>query len=294
MANMHLVTGYAGEPHVTAQDQASLQAGFYESDVVVLNRNEKFGISIQNNNTVRIGSGDAIFQGRHVRIPAGQYVDLTIDNGTAGKNRVDVVAIRYTRNASTNEEECNLVVIKGNPSSTRPIAPSVTKGDMLDDTAVLAEAALYQVTLNGIEIQGITRAFYIAPSIVGHFDNRNNPHDVTAAQVGAVTANHTHVVVGSYIGAGRANPTLPIIQGKVPLEVHIMADTVSQSYAEARFIVAAENGHSAYEGGNAWLHCGIANAGTIFGWWNSNVSAKARMDENGTKYFYTMTYAEAV
>ena len=154
MANMNLVTGYAGAEHVTAADHGSLFAALFGSGQYVLDKGNKFAATKLSNNSVRVASGDALINGRHCRIDDGLYVDLSIESGTAGYLRNDLVCIRYTKNDNTGVEETNLVILRGNPVAASPADPAHTAGDILNG-ALTAEFPLYRLCLNGVTLETI-------------------------------------------------------------------------------------------------------------------------------------------
>lgn len=162
MANMHLITGYAGEAHVTAADQGSLHAALFGKESYVLDRGSKLAATIASNNKITIADGDIMMQGRHARIAEGSTVDLTIENGTQGNLRNDLLVARYTKNSSTGVEAVNLVVIKGTPAASSPADPAYTVGDIINDHVAQADMPLYRVKLNGLTVQSVTALFTLA------------------------------------------------------------------------------------------------------------------------------------
>ncbi len=162
MANMHLITGYAGAEHVTAADAGSLHIAIFGTGQYVLNRGNKFAATIVTNNTIRIADGDIMMQGRHVRLAEGSYVDLTIDNGAQGMMRNDLIVARYTKDSSTGVEAVNLVVIKGTAAASSPADPAYTSGDIINDHVVLNDMPLYRVPLNGLNVQTLVPLFTMA------------------------------------------------------------------------------------------------------------------------------------
>lgn len=186
MANMHLITGYAGEAHVTAADQGSLHAALFGEESYVLNRGSKLAATIASNNKITIADGDIMLQGRHARIEEDSTVDLAIENGTQGNYRNDLIVARYTKNASTGVEAVNLVVIKGTPAASNPSDPAYTSGDILHDHAAQADMPLYRVKLNGLTIEAVETLFTMAGQqrkiVVGSTD----PASVTGLAVGDI------------------------------------------------------------------------------------------------------------
>ena len=206
MANMHLVTGYAGQAHVTAADQASLYASLFGTDSFILNRGNKLAASIVTNNSISVADGDAIMQGRHIRLNEGETVNLTIENGETGMYRNDLIVLRYTKNVSTGIEEANLVVIKGTAVASNPTDPEYTTGSIITDHVVQADMPLYRVPLNGLNVQALVPLCSVFGTIkeqVGAVEQKaqdtvNNAVTITGAPEGSiVTLNASGKMVAS-------------------------------------------------------------------------------------------------
>lgn len=165
MSNMHLVTGYAGLPHVTAADMASLYAALFGHGSYVLDRGNRFAATVVTNNSISIASGDLLLQGRHVRIEDGTTVELTIESGTSGNKRSDLIVARYTRNSSTGVEEVNLVVLKGTQTTGTPADPDYTPGNIIQDKALVADVPLYRIPLDGLTVGTPVRLFEVKWSV---------------------------------------------------------------------------------------------------------------------------------
>lgn len=159
MANLHLITGYAGTPHVTAADHGSFNAAIIGSGQFVLNRGSKLAASVITNNSIRIADGDIMMQGRHIRLDEGATVDLTIENGASGYYRNDLIVARYTKNSNTGVEECNLVVIKGTAVSGTASDPAYTSGDIINDHVTQNDMPLYRVPISGLNVQDLVCLF---------------------------------------------------------------------------------------------------------------------------------------
>lgn len=158
MGNVHLVTGYAGEDHVTAEDQGAFNALLFGSGQFVLDKGNRLAASIVTNNQVRVLEGEIFMQGRYIRTPSN-YVDLTIENGNQGFLRNDLIVARYTKDGETGVEDCNIVVIKGTPVESNPADPEYTAANITDGAAILNEMPLYRVQLNGLEVQQLVQIF---------------------------------------------------------------------------------------------------------------------------------------
>ena len=157
---VHLITGYAGHGHVTAADDALYHAGVCGKEKYVMTTGTQFEATIENNNLITIGSGDLVDQGRHINIPTNSTESVTIENGTQGKTRIDLIVIRYKRDSSTGVESAEIAVLQGTPVitgqiPTRPVAKTgnLYEGDDVD------EVPLYAVTITDITISEISKNF---------------------------------------------------------------------------------------------------------------------------------------
>lgn len=169
---IHLITGYAGSPHITAPDSASLNTGIFGSSDVVLNVGQCFKTTVTDNNHIKVHDGDAVVQGRHIRIPENSYENVTLTNGTQGYKRHDLIVIRYSRDSSTNEESASLVVLKGEASNA-PVDPSYTSGNIRESSDdLIREFPLYRVVFNGIVIEAVEPLFDVYKAFDNVFNGR--------------------------------------------------------------------------------------------------------------------------
>lgn len=155
-----LMDGYAGGPHITeAQLGLAHQATFGPNDYVLEGGRESEA-QVLTNNSIRIFDAVYCIQGRRDVITASGYTDVTIDNGTQGMNRNDIIVRRYKKDEVSEEESTEYAVIKGTPSSGEAVDPSVTTGDIRSG-AVLHEMKLYRVKLTGLNIVEVEPLFNI-------------------------------------------------------------------------------------------------------------------------------------
>ena len=165
MSNLHLVTGYAGVEHVTANDDASLHAAILGNGEFVLERGNQFAASILTNNQVRIDDGDLMMQGRHIRLKENTYIEVNFDKGSQGYKRNDLIVARYTKDSSTDVETAEFVVLKGTPTETDPADPEYTHGDILTEGALLNEMPLYRVPFDGLNMQPLEALFTVVSTM---------------------------------------------------------------------------------------------------------------------------------
>lgn len=160
---MELVTGYGGKAHITPENWADLNRGFSGMESYVTETGRKFEAELISNNLLKIHDGCGIMQGRQVVIPKGQSDEVTIQNGTQGMKRIDLVVERYTKNPDTKIETTETVLIKGTPS-TNPTVPAYTVGDIRSGD-MKADWPLYEVELDGINVVEVRPVFKVLFSI---------------------------------------------------------------------------------------------------------------------------------
>lgn len=162
---LHLVTGHSNEPHITAADVGSFNAGLFGSGEFVLDRGRKFEIEVVNNNLVKIYDGDLIMQGRHMSLQNGSTVELAIENGTADRNRIDLIVARYKQDVATGIESAEFAVIKGTSTTGTAVTPEYTHGDILSGGCAVAEMPLYKIPISGLSIGEPEKVFNISGAV---------------------------------------------------------------------------------------------------------------------------------
>lgn len=160
---MKIVTGYGGEPHVTAEQDGSMLSGIVGKDEYVLQIGKQFKAEAVTANKVNVYDGSLMMQGRHCVIEADDYNEFTIANGTQGQKRNDILVATYTKNTTTGVETVTCETVKGTPGSTAK-DPTITSGDIRAG-ASKNQMPLYRVSLNGLNIESITQLFATVPSI---------------------------------------------------------------------------------------------------------------------------------
>ena len=158
---MELVTGHAGEPYVTAAQDAALHAGVIGGDDYVLSTKDRFAINVVSANKVTIAGGDLVMQGYHAS--NDKPADLIITNGSQGQKRNDIICCRYTK-VGDSIESANLVVVKGTPTTGTPVDPTLNTTP-ISQGATTYDMALYRVPLDGITIGEPEPMFNILPPL---------------------------------------------------------------------------------------------------------------------------------
>ena len=160
--SIELITGYAAAGHVSSGDAGRFNAGICGTDEYVLQTGEQFAYTLISNNQIRIGSGDAVIQGRHVSIHPNSYEDVTIETGTTGFSRIDIVGLQYSKDTETGVESASVVVVKGTPVQTGATVPlpTIPTGNIFDGDMTHV-CPLYRVWIDGLTIAEVDRAFKI-------------------------------------------------------------------------------------------------------------------------------------
>lgn len=152
MGNIHLVTGYAGQEHITAIDQAAFNAALIGTGQFVLGKGNVLQAQVITNNQIRILDGELMMQGRFVRLDPDTYVDISIENGAQGVKRNDLIVARYTKNTVTGVESADLVVIKGTAVDGNPEDPEYTVGDITNGADAQNDFPLWRIPIDGLNV----------------------------------------------------------------------------------------------------------------------------------------------
>ena len=153
---MKIITGYRNDPHVTSQQERDTNIAIFGPGVHILKGVEsELAATIVSANEIQIAAGMLVAEGCIATITKGTPESVAIDNGAQGMLRTDLIVARYTRDSGTNIEDMELAVLKGAPSTSRPVTPSHTAG-LIADGDTLVEFPLYQVDINGISIDSVT------------------------------------------------------------------------------------------------------------------------------------------
>lgn len=146
---VELITGHAGSAHISSADDGWRNAGTFGTGKYVLDTGNKFAAEAVDANTVSIGTGDAIFEGRHVRVSVAENV--SIDNGAQGVNRNDIICLKYEYDSLTDVESASLAVVKGTAVSSTPSDPTIPAGSILDGDST-AYMPLWRIPISGISV----------------------------------------------------------------------------------------------------------------------------------------------
>lgn len=161
---MRIMTGKTGTPHVTSQQFRQLVEGTVGQGSYILTSGENLEPELSSNNLLKIRSGMMSHHGNLSVVDIGTYDEVTIQNGTQGMKRIDLVVNRYTKNEETGLEDNEWVVIMGTPVATDPVAPAYTEGN-LQEGDLVDDCPVYEVHLDGINVTEVVKLLTVAPNI---------------------------------------------------------------------------------------------------------------------------------
>lgn len=159
---MEIVTGKQGKAHIKSADIGSMQAAILGSGNYVLPTAERLEAEVTSQNNVRIHSGDVAMNGRIGRIRTGDYEDITVQNGSAGYKRSDLIVVAYKNEGGT--ESMSLKLYTGSPTTGTPEVPAHTEGNILEGDNT-AEFPIYRIDIDGVSIPTATQLFRDAEEI---------------------------------------------------------------------------------------------------------------------------------
>jgi hypothetical protein len=183
---MEIITGYCGRPHVTNQQDRDINMGIFGRGLKIVDIGSNLAATVVSANEVTIADGLLVADGCVGEVPRGTSESMTIENGAQGMRRIDLIIVRYTKNANTAVEDMQLAVITGTPAESSPAEPAYTTGS-IEDGDTLAEFPLYRVDINGITIESVTRI----PSLISIAESLKEMQTALTAAVTRITAQET-------------------------------------------------------------------------------------------------------
>lgn len=137
--SFEIVDGMTGTKHISSDDLSALNIATIGESNCVLNYGDNFKLTMTNANTATLGTGVGMVGGK--RFWNQTATSLTVQSGTQGQNRNDLIVARYAK-TSAGIESITPVVIKGTPTTGTAADPEVTANDL----------KLWRVPLDGISV----------------------------------------------------------------------------------------------------------------------------------------------
>ncbi len=153
---IELVDGKAGTAHISSEDKAIIHQAKFGAGDMVFEWGDAMSCTMQSANKAVIGTGCASIQGLDWHITNPETV--TIQSGSSGKNRNDIICAHYHREISTGVEKVELVAFKGVPSDGAAVDPTIPSAKILNGAAD-AYMPLWRIPLTGITAGTPVRLF---------------------------------------------------------------------------------------------------------------------------------------
>lgn len=134
-----IVDGMTGTKHISSDDLSALNIATIGKADCVLEYGDNFKLTMASANKATLGTGVGMVGGKRFWNQAA--TSLTVQSGTQGQKRNDLVVARYAK-TSAGIESIALVVIKGTPSTGTAADPTTTSNDL----------KLWRIPLNGISV----------------------------------------------------------------------------------------------------------------------------------------------
>ena len=163
---IELITGYAGQGHVSSADIGALNAGIVGSGRYITRALNQFSYTLNGVNEIIISSGVLFDQGRGICIPYGTTEAVSIENGSQGKSRIDTVVMTYSKDASTGVETAGISILQGTEVSygQTPEPSDTTVGNIFAG-ASYDEVPLYYIRIDDLAIASVTRVLPVMDAL---------------------------------------------------------------------------------------------------------------------------------
>lgn len=147
-----IVDGMTGTKHISSDDLAALNIATIGKADCVLEYGDDFKLDVVSANSATLKTGVGMVGGKRFWNQAA--TSLTIQSGTQGQKRNDLVVARYAK-TSAGIESITPVVIKGTPTTGNATDPATTSNDL----------KLWRIPLNGISVGTPVKLFDTVASL---------------------------------------------------------------------------------------------------------------------------------
>lgn len=147
-----IVDGMTGTKHISSDDLAALNIATIGKADCVLEYGDDFKLSVVSANSATLETGVGMVGGKRFWNQA--VTSLTIQSGTQGQKRNDLVVARYAK-TNAGIESITPVVIKGTPTTGNATDPATTSNDL----------KLWRIPLNGISVGTPVKLFDTVASL---------------------------------------------------------------------------------------------------------------------------------
>ncbi|MDY5081998.1 MAG: hypothetical protein SPE77_08020 [Collinsella sp.] len=175
-----IVDGMTGTKHISSDDLSALNVATIGKADCVLKYGDDFKLTMASANSATLGTGVGMVGGKRFWNQAA--TSLTVQSGTQGQKRNDLVVARYAK-TSAGIESITPVVIKGTPTTGTASDPEVTANDL----------KLWRVPLDGISVGEPVRLFDPVASLatIGDSVSQTTLGDWTILRISGLTIAST-------------------------------------------------------------------------------------------------------
>lgn len=142
----------------------------------ILDRFNNLACTKIGDNSVQMNSGIYSLRGFLLAVEPGTTANLTIDSGTAGQKRNDLVVAELVKSGGgVGIDTLQFKIIKGTSTSGIPVDPTLVQQDV-NAAGVTCQEALFRVKLDGVTITTIEAVASLignAASLAAALDNRS-------------------------------------------------------------------------------------------------------------------------
>ena len=147
-----IVDGMTGTKHISSDNLSALNVATIGKANCVLEYGDNFKLTMASANKATLGTGVGMVGGKRFWNQAA--TSLTVQSGTQGQKRNDLVVARYAK-TDAGIESITPVVIKGTPSTGTAADPATTSNDL----------KLWRIPLNGISVGTPVKLFNTVASL---------------------------------------------------------------------------------------------------------------------------------
>ena len=147
-----IVDGMTGTKHISSDDLSALNTATIGKADCVLKYGDDFALTMASANSATLGTGVGMVGGKRFWNQAA--TSLTIQSGTQGQKRHDLVVARYQK-TSAGIESITPLVIKGTPTTGTPSDPATTTKDL----------KLWRIPIDGLNVGTPIKLFRPLPGI---------------------------------------------------------------------------------------------------------------------------------
>lgn len=171
---MDIITGHTGEEgNVRAVDDMAMYFSAMGRNGILENL-DNLAVTITGSYKVKVGAGDILIgNGCHARVRYGQEETLTLDAGTSGYSRKDIIVAQYVNNNGI--ESVSLKIKKGTNTTNinsavapEPVFGDIQKGAVLSEE-LIATVSIVNLQATNVEMANVTQSINSASEGLGGF-----------------------------------------------------------------------------------------------------------------------------